>query len=1102
MSRSGEVGRLSAALTLDGAEQFQRELNRVGDTFQKTGGRGEAFGKAVSMGVRTAAGATTALTAAAAGYLAILTSTGVAYNSLQQNSRAALSVMLGGAEKASAQMDKLDAFARNSPFSKQVFVSAQQQMIAFGIETQKVIPYLDALQNAVAASGGSNADLEGLVAIMAKIKSSAKITAVDLMQFGNYGVDAASLIGAQMGKTGQQIRDEITEGTLDAQAALDALAAGMKATYGGATDLVKQQWTGAVDRVRAANRDIGAAIAEPFVSKNGGGLAVQWANQIADVLRAVEKQTVPVMEILTERGRGMFAGLAEGLDTARASVERFNPERIEGVLDRIGGHAPAIAATAGAVLALGGSVGPLGRMMGTLGLTINPVVAAVVGLAAASPELRAGFMEIVEAGKPLVPVAGEIATILSGMLSSALPVVADGLSLVAKVAAPLVEFLSGLPAPLLLGVAGFLALHKVLGPVEGGLSKVVDSLMRFGQQAQIQAALGSTSLGIGAISTASMTAQGAVRGLGAAMTSAFMANPIGLALTVVSAAIAVWAGANAAAEQKVAEHNAKVSSLRGTLNETTGALTDATRAQVEKTIADTRAKTLADEIGLSYRDVEEAILGNEAALARVNAAMDEHIESTSSGDANLDSWSATATNAQNRVRELTPIIEENRQAILDAQQATREKIEADRQAAAAMTDAERSNSRLNEAIQVARDVSQDATTRLRALKQALDELKGGSISAEEAQKRLSETNLTLAEGLAQTNEAGAKLWQSTLDGAGNIDLSTRNGLAFADAMGASRDAMLDAAMAAADSALANGDYAGALAAATAAGDGYIATLRGTMEQAGLTAPQIDALIGKYLDVPSVVATLLTDNGTISAIDQQVLALAGKLAGLPTGSEIVVEDPNSPEVIARIEELGGKVETLPDGKIKITQTGADIVEGILNNLTKTRDAVIRVTQETGVGAGAISWNPSGGGLTGNMYSQGKREAFATGGFPSGIYRAPAGQDAIYKFAERELPWEVFISPKPGHERKNANLALEALRRLGFPSIPIASLGGVRGFAEGGFAGGASAPQAAGVRPTSVGRSAPLVETVILGQGVTRNEFAELEAQLDYYERGIR
>jgi len=67
-------------------------------------------------------------------------------------------------------------------------------MLAFGIESKKVVPYLDAIQNAVAAAGGSNEDLAAITAAMSKIQSSAKITAEDLNVFGNSGVNAARLL--------------------------------------------------------------------------------------------------------------------------------------------------------------------------------------------------------------------------------------------------------------------------------------------------------------------------------------------------------------------------------------------------------------------------------------------------------------------------------------------------------------------------------------------------------------------------------------------------------------------------------------------------------------------------------------------------------------------------------------------------------------------------------------------------------------------------------------------------------------------------------------------------------------------------------------------
>lgn len=1061
---SFEVGRLSAALTLDGVPEFHRELDSVGRKLTETGQRGASFGKAGEAAIRAAAGATTTLVAAAGAYLTILTKQGIAYNSLQQNSRAALSVLLGGAQQANAQMSRLDDFARNSPFSKSVFIQAQQQLIGFGMEATKVIPTLDAVQQAVAAMGGSNEQISEVVNILAKVQSTGKFTAETLNELGYRGIDAATLMGNAMGKTAAQMRDDISKGAIGGAEALEILVSAMDTRFGGAADNVKQQWSGAVDRIKAAQRDLGAHIAEPFVSAQGGGMAVTWGNQVADVLRAIEKQAVPVMSILTQRGMPFFAGLTQGLDSARMSVQRWDASKLEVSLDKLANHAPGIAAVAGAFLALGANVGPLGQMLKVLGISANPVLAAFVGLAAASPEVRQALGDLLATGKPLLPLVGELAVILSGTLNSALPVVAGGVRLLTSVLEPVVRVIASIPAPVLAGAAAFLAMHAASKQLAGPLSTVMTLLQQFGQRAAVQAALGQTTAEMGALSVASMGARSAVTGLGAALKTAFLSNPIGIALTVVATAVGAWATANAAAQQKVEDHKNRVAGLKETLNQTTGALTAASEAQTKANLAETRASELASEMGIKYRDIEQAVLGNAAAQERVSAGMTKHWEENAvtlneSNDA-LNSWSASAVNARSRNKQLTEIIEEQKAAIEEAQQAKRDAIQADREAAAAMGEAARSNHRFNDALEVARDITQDAETRVRALKQALDELKGGAISAEEAQKRLSETNLSLAEGLAQSDEAGTKLWQSTLDGAGKIDIGSRAGLAFADTMARSRDAMLDAARAASDQALANGDVAGATAAAKAAGDGYIATLRQTMSEAGLTQAQIDGLIGKYLDVPSVVATLLTDNGSIDEVDQRALALAMQLKDVPDGHSIEVTDPGNPEVIKRLRDTGLSVEKIPGTKnIRITQTGADAVQAILNDLTRTRTATIHIAQGAG-GAGGIT--RADGGLHTFVGSR-PVEAFANGGgFPTGIF---AAGPPIIKFAEPETGWEAFISGRKGQEARNARIAMNALDRLGFPVIPVSALRGVRAFADGGMIGTSSSRSPVAEAPLS-------------------------------------
>lgn len=319
-----EMGKASKTL-----DELVRREDKHGTVAQTTMGKivqsarlqGDAWGT-VGQSLLAAGVATTGVTVAVA-------KAGIEYNTLQQKSRAALGAILGGAKQANAQMDKLDAFARTSPFSKSVFISAQQQMLGFGIEARKVVPYLSAINEAVAATGGSSQDIAELTRIFSQVRAASKITATDLMQFGQRGVDAATLIGSQMGKTGAQIRDEITAGTLDANVALDALAAGMQSRFEGASAGVKNTMSGAIDRVKAAWRDLSSSLMEGAVGKEGGGFLVGAANGVADFLRLVEKLPEPVrntaflMTGLTGAGLAMAGSFAMSLPRILDTINAF-----------------------------------------------------------------------------------------------------------------------------------------------------------------------------------------------------------------------------------------------------------------------------------------------------------------------------------------------------------------------------------------------------------------------------------------------------------------------------------------------------------------------------------------------------------------------------------------------------------------------------------------------------------------------------------------------------------------------------------------------------------------------------------------------------------
>ncbi|MGF3055606.1 tape measure protein [Microbacterium sp. YY-01] len=312
--------RLSAKVNeyIEGLRQARQETERLNAEAKAVAERKEAF-KQLGQVMVGIGGVMTAVAVSVA-------KTGIEYNTLQQRTRAALSTLLGGARAANAQMDKLDEFARTSPFAKQTFITAQQQMLAFGIEARKVVPYLDAIQDAVAAAGGSNKEIAEIAFIMSQISAASKITATDLMQLGQRGVNAAELIGSQMGMTGAEIRASITAGTLDADAALDALAAGMKERFAGAAANVKLTFEGAIDRVRAAWRDMSADLMKPIVNPEGGGVLVDLLNWTADVMRNMQKLPEPIKNVmgLTFALVGVFALVGGTAILAIPKVVAFN----------------------------------------------------------------------------------------------------------------------------------------------------------------------------------------------------------------------------------------------------------------------------------------------------------------------------------------------------------------------------------------------------------------------------------------------------------------------------------------------------------------------------------------------------------------------------------------------------------------------------------------------------------------------------------------------------------------------------------------------------------------------------------------------------------
>lgn len=746
-----------------------QDVGRQSTAMNRLGDAARGFGRTAAAVGTVAAGSLAAL--------AVQTfRTGIAYNTLEQASRAALTTLLGSVEAANEQMDRLREFASRSPFPRQVFIQAQQQLLAFGLAAERVIPTLSAIQDAVAAAGGGAVDIQEIVRVLAQVQSTGKVSAEVLNQLGARGVDAAALIGAAFGKSAGEIREEISAGTLDAQTFLTTLTDQMTATFGGAAEDVKNTFVGSTDRIKGALRDIGGALAEPFVDPMGGGAAVQWANDVADGLRAFESALRPAVDVL--RGQA-----TPGFEAASAALQRLaeilRDVDLVAVIDQVKEGGPAFAAL-GAGLATAGSAGVLAALgMGQFAGALNPVVLALTAAAATSPELRNELLELFASLLPLVPVLTDL-TVAAGQLASpTLAALAAALGPVVDLVGLAAEGFAALPQPVQVTVAALVAL-MILGPRMMAFGQqLITPFRRFRDEMALQRALhnqivgGYQRLGDEAVkqgprlSTMGAAAATVGRGFsvmrraGAGLFAA-MGGPWGIALAVGAAALASWAGQQADAKARAEE-------LLGTLDDQTGAITENTRSWVANELERQGMLQTAQTFGIALDDVVDAALGEEAALRRVEGAIDDLAGATDGYLVVVDENNNQTTVSADKLRELAAQIEETRAKKQRLQEATGEATEAEEEFTEAEQGAAAAVEGTTNALREQADEIRAQTDPMFALLQSLQKLDEAQRTYNAVLEDSESTQQDVEAALLELAEAALEVQGAAGDAAGMFD---------------------------------------------------------------------------------------------------------------------------------------------------------------------------------------------------------------------------------------------------------------------------------------------------------------------------------------------
>lgn len=414
-------------------------------------------------------------------------------------------------------------------------------------------------------------------------------------------------------------------------------------------------------------------------------------------------------------------------------------------------------------------------------------------------------------GDVLLPALGQVASAATGML----------------------QFFNGLPGPVKTAIAILGTAAAIILTVGGAALVAVPRI----------AAMRATLATLGGVGGAAATG---LRGV-----SSVMLGPWGLAITAGVAALGYFAA-------KSHDSAEATRALKDTLDESTGALTDNTRAAAAKMLSDAGVLKAADSLGLSLKGVTDAALGNTEAFKSVNAQLDAAIDKGTS-------WVTTGEGTQMVMDENARAAKRVKDAIGDQNSALAESIATKRreiQATGDDTKAKGDNATATDGAKTATQgfttASDDAAMSASDLKRAIDDIKESMRLYSDEAMSSEEANIAFRDQIRamskDVKENGTAFTENTKKG----DANRKMLLDGIDAAGR-------AAKAAFDKAEAEKGHSAAVREANGVMAKNIGTLIKEADHLGLNRQQTRQYIATILGVPVKSVTNYTAPGLADAL---------------------------------------------------------------------------------------------------------------------------------------------------------------------------------------------------------------------------------------------
>ena len=190
-----------------------------------------------------------------------------------ENAQTSLTVMMGDAKTAKKFLDEVLAFAKTTPFAFPDLAETSRNLIAFGMDSKKVVPTMKAIGDAAAASGKGSEGLRQIAGAFGSMQVSGTLSLGEINRLMDAGIPALKIMANQTGLSVDKLKKLISKGMFESGESIDMLVKGMQegtkgvagetAAMAGIMEETKKNWTGSVDSLKSSISSTMATIMEP-----------------------------------------------------------------------------------------------------------------------------------------------------------------------------------------------------------------------------------------------------------------------------------------------------------------------------------------------------------------------------------------------------------------------------------------------------------------------------------------------------------------------------------------------------------------------------------------------------------------------------------------------------------------------------------------------------------------------------------------------------------------------------------------------------------------------------------------------------------------------